>query len=99
MPGWLSRLTIPPTLDFGSGHDLRVLGLSPSLDSMLSLDPQGNLLEYSLSLSKINLRIFKRKKSQKKFINNFHKLRVCSLFSYAFSNNLNTVGTLMFDGP
>ena len=28
-----------PTLDFGSGHDLRVVGLSPTLGSVLSMEP------------------------------------------------------------
>ena len=27
-----------PTLDFGSGHDLRVLGSSPTLGSMLGME-------------------------------------------------------------
>ena len=34
-PGWLSRL-IGPTLDFGSGHDHRVVRLSPASGSVLS---------------------------------------------------------------
>ena len=31
--GWLSWLSIHPTLGFGSGHDLRVLGSSPTSGS------------------------------------------------------------------
>ena len=34
-PWWLSRLSVL-TLDFSSGHDLRVMRLSSTLDSMLS---------------------------------------------------------------
>ena len=34
-PGWLSQLT----LDFGSGHDLMVMTLSPTLGSVLGMEP------------------------------------------------------------
>ena len=36
-PGWLSQLSVP--LDFSSGHDLRVVGLSPMSGSMLGMEP------------------------------------------------------------
>ena len=35
-PGWLSGLSV--RLDFGSGHDLRVMGSSPALGSSLSAE-------------------------------------------------------------
>jgi len=35
-PGWLSRLS--PTLDFGSGYDLRVMELNPLLGSILGME-------------------------------------------------------------
>ena len=34
--GEVAQLVKCPTLDFGSGHDLRVVGLSSASDSMLS---------------------------------------------------------------
>ena len=40
---WMVQLVEGLTLSFGSGHDPRVMGSSPKLDSMLSVD--------SLSLS------------------------------------------------
>ena len=33
---WVAQLVKHPTLDFGSGHDLRVLGSSPISGPMLS---------------------------------------------------------------
>ena len=36
------------TLDFGSGHDLGVMGLSPVLGSMLSMEPAWDSLPLSL---------------------------------------------------
>ena len=36
---WLAQSVKHPTLDFGSGHDLRVMGLSPKLGSMLGKEP------------------------------------------------------------
>ena len=35
---WVAPLVKCPTLDFGSGHDLRVVRLSPMLGSMLSVE-------------------------------------------------------------
>ena len=37
MPGWLSLLSL--TLDFGSGHDPRAVGLSPTLGFPPSMEP------------------------------------------------------------
>jgi len=41
--GWkgtcMAQLVKCPTLDFGSDHDLRVPGLSPAVDSLLSILP------------------------------------------------------------
>ena len=56
IPMWLSQLSIC----FGSGHDLRVLGLSPRWGSLLSGEPASPFtpcscsLSLSLSLSQIN---------------------------------------------
>ena len=36
---WVAQLVKHPTLDFGSGHDPRVVGSSPALDSVLSMKP------------------------------------------------------------
>ena len=41
----------PPTLDFGSGHDPRVTGLSPASGSVLSVEPSWESLSLSLSLA------------------------------------------------
>ena len=38
-PGWLSQLSISQILDFSSGGDPRVVGLSPPLGSVLSVEP------------------------------------------------------------
>ena len=39
------------TPDFGSGHDLRVVGLSPVLGSALGMEPAWDSISLSLSLS------------------------------------------------
>ena len=56
---WAAQLVERPALDFSSGHDLRVEGLSPESASMLrgesvgeSLFPSGPPLPHSLSLTK-----------------------------------------------
>ena len=65
-----------PTLDFGSGHDPRVVGSSPKLGSMLSMKPAWNspsfsappplLLSLSLPLS-LSLALSQIKKFKKIF--------------------------------
>jgi len=40
-----------PTLDFGSGRNLRVMKSSPTLGSVLSGESAGDFLSLSLSLS------------------------------------------------
>ena len=35
---WVAHSVRRPTVDFGSGHDLRVMRLSPVLGSMLSME-------------------------------------------------------------
>ena len=47
MAQWVKRLT----LDFGSGCDLTVVGLSPVLDPVLSVEPAWDSLSASLFLS------------------------------------------------
>lgn len=37
-----------PTLDFSSGHDLRVVGLSPTSGSVLGLEPAWDSFSFSL---------------------------------------------------
>ena len=46
---WVAQSVKRPTLGLGSGYELRVLGLSPALGSMPSVD--GVCLGFSLSLS------------------------------------------------
>ena len=36
---WMAQLVEHPTLDFSSGHDIRVMGLSPTSASQLSMKP------------------------------------------------------------
>ena len=48
---WVAQLVEQLTLDFGSGHDPRVMGSSPMLDSALSMEPARDILSLSLSLS------------------------------------------------
>ena len=45
---WLAHLVKCLTLDFGSGHDLRVLGSSPVSGSLLGVEPASNSLSLSL---------------------------------------------------
>ena len=49
-PGWLRRSVKHPTLDFGSGHDLRVLESSPTSVSMLSGESAGDSFPLPLPL-------------------------------------------------
>ena len=36
---WMAQLVKHPTLNFGSDHDLMVMGLSPAWDSVLGMEP------------------------------------------------------------
>lgn len=36
---WVAQLVKYPTLDFGLGHVLRDMGLSPALGSILGMEP------------------------------------------------------------
>ena len=45
----MAQLVERLTLDFGSGHDLRIMGLSPMLGSMLSGESAGDSLSLSLT--------------------------------------------------
>ena len=36
---WVAQSVMCPTLDFGLGHDLKVVGLSPALGSVLGMEP------------------------------------------------------------
>ena len=36
---WVAQSITHPTLDFGSGRDPRVVGLGPTLGSVLSMEP------------------------------------------------------------
>ena len=63
----MAQLVKDPTLDFGSGHDLRVLRLSPESDSMLSKESARDCLPplcsfpYLLSFYQTNNKILKKK--------------------------------------
>ena len=46
---WVAQLVKCPTLDFSSGHDLRVMGLSPESGSTLSGKSLGDTLSFSFS--------------------------------------------------
>ena len=35
---WVARSVKHPTLDFGSGHDLRIMGLNPTFGSALGME-------------------------------------------------------------
>ena len=41
---WVAQSVERLTLDFSSGHDLRVMGSSPALGSVLSMEPAWNSL-------------------------------------------------------
>ena len=53
-PGWLSQLSVT----FSSGHDPRVLGLSPTLGSLLSGGSASLSLFHSLTLLSQGNKIF-----------------------------------------
>ena len=52
---WVARSVKHQTLDFGSGHDLRVVGLSPASGSMLSVSLLGILSPPPLSSLALSL--------------------------------------------
>ena len=54
-PGWLSQLSIQ--VDFSSGHDPTVMGLSPALSSALSVEPTGDSLPLILPLSTLHAHV------------------------------------------
>ena len=61
----MARSVKRPTLDFGSGHDPRVVGSSPTLDSMLSMEPAWDSLSLSLCPSpQLVLSLFKIKRKR-----------------------------------
>ena len=43
---WMAHLVEHPTFDFSSGHDLRVVGLSPTPSSALSMEPAYDSLSF-----------------------------------------------------
>ena len=51
-----------PTLDFGSGHDLRVVRLNLLLGSMLSMEPAWDSLSPSLCAPYLHLLSLQKKK-------------------------------------
>ena len=46
---WVAQSIECPTLDFGSGYDLMVVGSSPALGSVLGMEPAWDYLSPSLS--------------------------------------------------
>ena len=74
-PGWLNWLC--PNLDFGSGHDFRVLGSSPAMGYVLSRESAWGL---SLSLSQIK----SLKKSLSKIIFLIKNLKHTLLYTVSF---------------
>ena len=48
---WVAQPVECPTLDFGSGHDPRVVGQSSASGSVLSMEPAWHSLSLSFSLS------------------------------------------------
>ena len=67
MGAWVAQSFKCLTLDFGSGHDPRVVGSSPALGSALSMEPASDSLCLPLPISMLTL---SRKKKLKK--KNFH---------------------------
>jgi len=66
------------TLDFGSGHDLRVVRSSPALGSVLAVGPAWDslsapppLLSLSLSFAKKIFKMFKKIRYRTKMVNAF----------------------------
>jgi len=47
---WVAQLVKHPTLDFSSGHDLRVIRSNPALGSVLSVEPAWDSLSLPLPL-------------------------------------------------
>ena len=63
----MAQLVERPTLDFSSGHDPRVVGSSPTLDSTLSMEPSWD--SFSLSLSSLSQKTNKQQQQQKTWQN------------------------------
>jgi len=58
---WVAQSVEPPTLDFGSGHDLRVVSSAGSLLGILSPSPSASHPRMRvLSLSQVNKYILKK---------------------------------------
>ena len=77
---WMAQLVKHSTLDFSSGHDLRVMGLSPTSDFALGMEPALDSFFPSPSVSLKKFKFFFKihnftsisKNSEKKIkINNF----------------------------
>ena len=63
---WVALLVEHLTLDFSPGHDRRIVGLSPELGSMLSMQSAWGSLSLPLLLSPICSLFLKKKKNRKR---------------------------------
>ena len=66
------------TLDFGSGHDLRVMGSSPASGSVLPAQSLVGILSVSLSLSPPPLLVLSLS-LKSKYVNSRRKKRICEI--------------------
>ena len=58
---WVAQLVKRPTLNFCSGHDLRVIRLSPALGSTLGVEPSQDSLSPSVPLHPPNNKTKKKR--------------------------------------
>ena len=66
---WAALSVKHPTLELGSGHDLRVLGSSPTLGSTFSMEPAWDSPHPLPLPTTCALKLKKKKKKKKKHLN------------------------------
>ena len=87
---WVAQSVKPPTLGFGSGHDLGSVGSSPTSDSALTARSLLGILSLLLSLSAspihaVSLKINKNLKKKDLYSDNFwHSQERCFVASDGF---------------
>ena len=62
----VAKLVQPPILDFCSGHDPRIMGLSPTSGSLLSMEPPWDVLSLSICPSSPTCLLCLSKKEESK---------------------------------
>ena len=63
---WIAQSVEHPTLDFGSGHDLSVVGSSPKWGFVLRVEPAWDSLSLSFCSSPLFMLVLSQIKKKKK---------------------------------